>query len=553
MFGRIFGRGKDDPDQAVCAECGRTLLAGEWTQKVIDDRRRGETHLLAVRPGVAGVRANRWRQRPHRPTTAACASRAARSFFEPIASPSRRPAPRRGRAPVAAAAAAAPGGARRARRERRLLAGAQGQGRADRAAQGRAGARRGRAAGARRPVRAPRHGRRARRRGARLPDGRLVGARRAHVGRDTGGVRGRDGGAPRGRAGAGVPAGRRRPGRDDALEPEPEDLRRGRPAELAGRPPSRRRSSRPRRPQRPPSRRGADRSRRAKPGRRTAAARPMCPRRPPDRVRGHAAHPDDRRATCSRPPTEEDDASTGRDRRVRGRGGHRRRGGALPGEPVPAGRGAGGPVRRRGRGGRGVAHAAAARRRPAQRQQRPAQDRRDQRAARPAARARRASTATSSPSRSCGPWAGTGSPSTSTAATSTWPTAATRSSRPAAQRRRARRRHRAARPGADQPRRRPARRPGGAGDARRPARRPRRPPAEPEPPRVAAQKAPGVPQQVAARPAQRRRVRVVGADAGTRLRLGPLSDAAQTARRRKREGPGRLHVAPPFCLLHRAA
>ena len=36
MLGRIFGRGKDDPDQAVCAECGRTLLAGEWTQKIVD-------------------------------------------------------------------------------------------------------------------------------------------------------------------------------------------------------------------------------------------------------------------------------------------------------------------------------------------------------------------------------------------------------------------------------------------------------------------------------------------------------------------------------------
>jgi len=36
MFGRMFGRGKDEPDQAVCAECGRTLLAGEWTQKVVD-------------------------------------------------------------------------------------------------------------------------------------------------------------------------------------------------------------------------------------------------------------------------------------------------------------------------------------------------------------------------------------------------------------------------------------------------------------------------------------------------------------------------------------
>ena len=35
MFGRIFGRDKDDPGQAVCAECGRTLLAGEWTQTVV--------------------------------------------------------------------------------------------------------------------------------------------------------------------------------------------------------------------------------------------------------------------------------------------------------------------------------------------------------------------------------------------------------------------------------------------------------------------------------------------------------------------------------------
>ena len=35
MFGRIFGRVKDDQDQAVCAECGRTLLAGEWTQTIV--------------------------------------------------------------------------------------------------------------------------------------------------------------------------------------------------------------------------------------------------------------------------------------------------------------------------------------------------------------------------------------------------------------------------------------------------------------------------------------------------------------------------------------
>jgi hypothetical protein len=37
MLGRIFGRGKDEPDQAVCASCGRTLLAGEWTQKISDE------------------------------------------------------------------------------------------------------------------------------------------------------------------------------------------------------------------------------------------------------------------------------------------------------------------------------------------------------------------------------------------------------------------------------------------------------------------------------------------------------------------------------------
>jgi hypothetical protein len=37
MFGRMFGRGKDEGDQPSCAQCGRTLLAGEWTQKLVDD------------------------------------------------------------------------------------------------------------------------------------------------------------------------------------------------------------------------------------------------------------------------------------------------------------------------------------------------------------------------------------------------------------------------------------------------------------------------------------------------------------------------------------
>ena len=44
MFGRIFGRGKDDQDQAVCAQCGRTLLAGEWTQTIIDEH--GDERLI---------------------------------------------------------------------------------------------------------------------------------------------------------------------------------------------------------------------------------------------------------------------------------------------------------------------------------------------------------------------------------------------------------------------------------------------------------------------------------------------------------------------------
>ncbi len=51
MFGRIFGRGKDDQDQAVCAECGRTLLAGEWTQTVIDDR--GDERIICSLCGQA--------------------------------------------------------------------------------------------------------------------------------------------------------------------------------------------------------------------------------------------------------------------------------------------------------------------------------------------------------------------------------------------------------------------------------------------------------------------------------------------------------------------
>ena len=51
MFGRIFGRGKDDQDQAVCAQCGRTLLAGEWTQTVVDEH--GDERLICSLCGQA--------------------------------------------------------------------------------------------------------------------------------------------------------------------------------------------------------------------------------------------------------------------------------------------------------------------------------------------------------------------------------------------------------------------------------------------------------------------------------------------------------------------
>ncbi len=56
MFGRIFGRGKDDQDQAVCAQCGRTLLAGEWTQTVVDEH--GDERLICSLCGQAYVGQN---------------------------------------------------------------------------------------------------------------------------------------------------------------------------------------------------------------------------------------------------------------------------------------------------------------------------------------------------------------------------------------------------------------------------------------------------------------------------------------------------------------
>ena len=44
MWGSLFGHGKDDVTEPSCAACGRTLLAGEWTQRVADDA--GEEQLV---------------------------------------------------------------------------------------------------------------------------------------------------------------------------------------------------------------------------------------------------------------------------------------------------------------------------------------------------------------------------------------------------------------------------------------------------------------------------------------------------------------------------
>ena len=57
MFGRIFGHGKDEQDQAVCAECGRTLLAGERTQKVVgaDGAELLICSLCGQSPGLSGA------------------------------------------------------------------------------------------------------------------------------------------------------------------------------------------------------------------------------------------------------------------------------------------------------------------------------------------------------------------------------------------------------------------------------------------------------------------------------------------------------------------
>jgi hypothetical protein len=56
MLGRLFGKDKDAGDDAVCANCGRTLLAGEWTQKVVAAD--GREQVLCSLCGEAGELTN---------------------------------------------------------------------------------------------------------------------------------------------------------------------------------------------------------------------------------------------------------------------------------------------------------------------------------------------------------------------------------------------------------------------------------------------------------------------------------------------------------------
>jgi hypothetical protein len=44
MWGRLFGRGRDDGAELSCAQCGRTVLPGEWTQRLTEDD--GEERIL---------------------------------------------------------------------------------------------------------------------------------------------------------------------------------------------------------------------------------------------------------------------------------------------------------------------------------------------------------------------------------------------------------------------------------------------------------------------------------------------------------------------------
>ena len=87
MLGRLFGKNKDTSDEPVCNECGRTLLAGEWTETIEDDD--GERARFCARSA----------DRPApRPTVSAPVPRAAART--PRASPARTPLQRPTAGPI---------------------------------------------------------------------------------------------------------------------------------------------------------------------------------------------------------------------------------------------------------------------------------------------------------------------------------------------------------------------------------------------------------------------------------------------------------------------
>ncbi len=53
MLGRLFGKNKDASDEPVCYQCGRTLLAGEWTQKV-EQTQEGAVSLCGTAAATPG-------------------------------------------------------------------------------------------------------------------------------------------------------------------------------------------------------------------------------------------------------------------------------------------------------------------------------------------------------------------------------------------------------------------------------------------------------------------------------------------------------------------
>ena len=51
----LFGRGKDNKVGRVCTECGRTLLAGEWTQRSVGDDGEGLPRVVVLGQAGGGV------------------------------------------------------------------------------------------------------------------------------------------------------------------------------------------------------------------------------------------------------------------------------------------------------------------------------------------------------------------------------------------------------------------------------------------------------------------------------------------------------------------